>query len=140
MLIEDIKYSGRKINAHAILSYFLKSFNTLTFESEEIIYEITNNKIFKMKRPEIISRYELSENFKYNLINNNIEKEETFYIPIALKYNKKNVDKYKLDTNSLLTLYIEDDTKYYFETNEKEITESIKEDMITFLSLLKLYN
>ena len=78
--------------------------------------------------------------FKYNLINNNIEKEETFYIPIALKYNKKNVDKYKLDTNSLLTLYIEDDTKYYFETNEKEITESIKEDMITFLSLLKLYN
>ena len=28
---------------------------------------------------------------------------------------------------------------FYFETNENEITESIKEDMITLLSMLKLY-
>ena len=30
-------------------------------------------------------------------------------------------------------------SEIYFETTEGEITESIKEDMITFLSLLKLY-
>ena len=34
---------------------------------------------------------------------------------------------------------LENNKKVYFETSENEITESIKEDLITFLSLLKLY-
>ena len=76
----------------------------------------------------------------FQLKNENIEKKETFYIPINLQYNKINVDKYKLNQNSLLTLYIENNKTFYFQTDEKDITHSIKEDMITFLSLLKLYN
>jgi hypothetical protein len=47
--------------------------------------------------------------------------------------------KYKLTPTSLLTLILENNKRVYFETNENEITESIKEDLITFLSLLKLY-
>ena len=48
--------------------------------------------------------------------------------------------KYKLIPNGILTLIIKNNIEFYFETNENEITESIKEDMITFLSMLKLYN
>ena len=76
----------------------------------------------------------------FHLKNENIEKKETFYIPINLQYKKINVDKYKLNQNSLLTLYIENNKTFYFQTDEKDITHSINEDMITFLSLLKLYN
>ena len=131
----------KSIYTHGIQSYFLKSFQKLQFESNAIIYEIVNDKIYKMKPYETIKEYELDDSsFILNLQNENNEKKESYYIPINLQYNKLNVDKYKLKHNSLLTLYIENNKNIYFQTDENDITHSVKEDLITFLSLLKLYN
>lgn len=137
-----------KLHTLTIQPYYLKSFQKIQFESDTHIYEITNDKVYNMKMLEIISEYELDGNVNgevneeliFYLKNENVEKIETFYIPINLQYKKITVDKYKLNQNSLLTLFIENNKTFYFQTNEKDITHSIKEDMITFLSLLKLYN
>jgi hypothetical protein len=116
----------------------------MQFESDECIYEIMNDKVYKMKILKTINDYELDDDvddkLNFHLKNENVEKTETFYIPTNLQYKKITVDKYKLHQNSLLTLFIENNKSFYFQTNEKDITHSIKEDMITFLSLLKLYN
>ena len=105
-----------------------------------MIYEIVNDKIYKMKPYETVKEYELDTSVRLNLQNENNERKESYYIPINLQYNKLNVDKYKLKHNSLLTLYIENNKSIYFQTDENDITHSVKEDLITFLSLLKLYN
>jgi len=128
------------IYTHGIQSYFLKSFQKIQFESNNMIYEIVNDKIYKMKPYETVKEYELDTSFRLNLQNENNEKKESYYIPINLQYNKLTVDKYKLKHNSLLTLYIENNKSIYFQTDENDITHSVKEDLITFLSLLKLYN
>jgi hypothetical protein len=139
MLIVPIEQ--KSIYTHGIQSYFLKSFQKLQFESNNMIYEIVNDKIYKMKPYETVKEYELDDtSFRLNLQNENNEKKESYYIPINLQYNKLNVDKYKLKHNSLLTLYIENNKSIYFQTDENDITHSVKEDLITFLSLLKLYN
>jgi hypothetical protein len=135
-----IPIENNKLHTPTIQSYFLKSFQKLQFESNDFIYEIINDKIYKTKFFDTIKEYTLDEQVTFQLKNENIEKKETFYIPINLQYNKINVDKYKLNQNSLLTLYIENNKTFYFQTDETDITHSIKEDMITFLSLLKLYN
>lgn len=128
------------IYTHGIQSHFLKSFQKLQFESDTIIYEIVNDKVYKMKPYETIKEYELETSFRLNIQNENNERTESYYIPIGLQYSKLNVDKYKLKHNSLLTLYIENNKHIYFQTDENDITHSVKEDLITFLSLLKLYN
>lgn len=128
------------IYTHGIQSYFLKSFQKIQFESNNMIYEIVNDKIYKMKPYETVKEYELDTSFRLNLQNEDNERKESYYIPIDLQYTKLNVDKYKLKHNSLLTLYIENNKSIYFQTDENDITHSVKEDLITFLSLLKLYN
>ena len=138
MLIVPVEQNS--IYTHGIQSYFLKSFQKLKFESNNMIYEIVNDKIYKMKPYETVKEYELDTSVRLNLQNENNERKESYYIPINLQYNKLNVDKYKLKHNSLLTLYIENNKSIYFQTDENDITHSVKEDLITFLSLLKLYN
>jgi hypothetical protein len=138
MLIVPVEQNS--IYTHGIQSYFLKSFQKLQFESNNMIYEIVNDKIYKMKPYETVKEYELDTSIRLNLQNENNERKESYYIPINLQYNKLNVDKYKLKHNSLLTLYIENNKSIYFQTDENDITHSVKEDLITFLSLLKLYN
>jgi hypothetical protein len=138
MLIVPVEQNS--IYTHGIQSYFLKSFQKLKFESNNMIYEIVNDKIYKMKPYETVKEYELDTSIRLNLQNENNERKESYYIPINLQYNKLNVDKYKLKHNSLLTLYIENNKSIYFQTDENDITHSVKEDLITFLSLLKLYN
>ena len=138
MLIVPVEQNS--IYTHGIQSYFLKSFQKLKFESNNMIYEIVNDKIYKMKPYETVKEYELDTSVRLNLQNENNERKESYYIPIDLQYNKLNVDKYKLKHNSLLTLYIENNKSIYFQTDENDITHSVKEDLITFLSLLKLYN
>ena len=138
MIITPVEHN--KLHTLTIQSYYLKSFQKMQFESDECIYEILNDKVYKMKMLETINDYEVDDKLNFHLKNENVEKTETFYIPTNLQYKKITVDKYKLHQNSLLTLFIENNKSFYFQTNEKDITHSIKEDMITFLSLLKLYN
>jgi len=134
-----------KLHTPTIQPYYLKSFQKMQFESDTHIYEIMNDKVYKMKVLETINDHkldgngEVDVNLMFHLKNENVEKTETFYIPINLQYKKITIEKYKLNQNSLLTLFIENNKTFYFQTNEKDITHSIKEDMITFLSLLKLY-
>ena len=67
-------------------------------------------------------------------------KKEIYYIPINYSYEKIKTKQYQLHNNSILTLNIENDNYFYFITKENEITNSLREDLISFLSLLKLYN
>ena len=64
------------IYTHCIQSHFLKSFQKLQFESDTIIYEIVNDKVYKMKPYETIKEYELETSFRLNIQNENNERKE----------------------------------------------------------------
>ena len=86
MLIVTVEQ--KSIYTHGIQSYFLKSFQKIQFESTNMIYEIVNDKIYKMKPYETVKEYELDTSFRLNLQNENNEKKESYYIPIGLQYSK----------------------------------------------------
>ena len=93
-----------------------------------------------MKKNDGFEHFPFSKEISLRLQNNEVNaKKEIFHIPLDYTYTKMEIKKYKLTPTSLLTLLLENNKKVYFETSENEITESIKEDLITFLSLLKLY-
>lgn len=115
-------------------------------------YEIVNNRVYKIDNPCNYQKYQFSNELVFHSHKEaDIVRKEIHTIPLGLSYVKKEFRKYKLHSNSLVTLLIENNThtsgfskpndppKIVFLINETEITESIKEEMITFLSLLKLY-
>ena len=102
--------------------------------------DILNDKIYKFKHFNIDNNVNINDSLSFYLKNDSPEKILVYHVPINATYTNNRVDKYKLNQNSLLTLYIEENKKFYFHTNETNVTHSIKDDMITFLSLLKLYN
>ena len=119
--------------------YLQKEYNKLSFDTNDGMYEIINDKIYKYSEAPETILYDFSIEHKFNIQQEHHTKCEKYYIPIHYTYKKNQVKKYKLAPNSLLTLVVEDNIKYYFETKETDITHSVKEDMITFLSMLKLY-
>jgi len=120
--------------------YFQTKYDILQFDVSDGILQIINNKIYKMKKDDGFEHFPFSKEISLRLQNNEVNaKKEIFHIPLDYKYTKMDIKKYKLTPTSLLTLLLENNKKVYFETSENEITESIKEDLITFLSLLKLY-
>ena len=119
--------------------YLQKEHNKLSFETKDGIYEIMNDKIYKYDEAPKTTLYDFSKEHKFRIQQDHHTKHEVYYIPIHYTYKKFSVKKYKLVPNSLLTLVVEDNITFYFETKETEITHSVKEDMITFLSVLKLY-
>jgi len=141
---------SRQLNASSLLilkqtdiklldEYYQDKYDILHFDTDEGIFEIINNKIYKLIENVEYEQVSFTREILLNLQPNNIGRKEIFYIPIHYKYNKLEHKKYRLTPTSILTLIVENNNRIYFETNENEITESIKEDMITFLSLLKLY-
>ena len=128
------------IQTHCIQCYYLKSFQEVRFNTDDFIYEIENDKIYKFKHFNIDHNVNINDSLSFYLKNDSLEKILVYHVPINATYTNNRVDKYKLNQNSLLTLYIEENKKFYFHTNETNVTHSIKDDMITFLSLLKLYN
>ena len=133
-------YKYKTFLPEVISKYLQKEYNYLRFNTHEGIIEILNDKIYKLVDSPVMELYQFSKELSFNLQHDTQTKKEVYYIPINYTYAKYNVKKYKLLPNSILTLIVENNDKFYFETNENEITESIKEDMITFLSMLKLYN
>ena len=131
--------SFKIIPVENVSKYIHNEFTKLIFNTNEGIYEIANDKIYKHMDTIETTPYDFSNEYKFNIQHDQYIKTEVYYIPINYTYNKCHVKKYKLLPNSLLTLVIEDNIKFYFETKENDITHSVKEDMITFLSLLKLY-
>jgi hypothetical protein len=129
-----------KLIPHEDLSKYLqKEYSKLSFDTDNGMYEIINDKIYKYDEAPEKKLYNFSNEYKFNIQYEHHTKYETYYIPINHTYKKTHIKKYKLLPNSLLTLVVEDNIKFYFETKEVEITHSVKEDMITFLSVLKLY-
>jgi len=134
-----------KINTSDLESILFNSFEKIYFKTSEGTIEIHGDKIYKLYEIESHETYILdnpkNKNFTYNFnIKKKDHKKEIYYIPINYNNNKIQVKQYQLHKNSILTLIIENNTDFYFYTKEEEITNSIKEDLVSFLSLLKLYN
>jgi hypothetical protein len=129
-------------DTHALNDYFQTKYDILQFDVSDGILQIINNKIYKMKKNDDFEHSPFSKEIFLRLQTNEVDaknKKEIFHIPLDYKSSKMEIKKYKLTPNSLLTLLLENNKKVYFETSENEVTASIKEDLITFLSLLKLY-
>jgi len=126
-------------NANILEEYFQSKHDILHFDTEEGIFEIVSNKIYKITENSDLEHYPFSNEISFIIQNQDNIRKELYYIPLHYTYVKKELKKYKLHPTSLLTIVLVNNREIYFETTEGEITESIKEDMITFLSLLKLY-
>ena len=126
-------------DANLVEEYFQTKYDILHFDTEEGIFEIASNKIYKITENPDLEHYPFSNEISFMIQNQDTIRKELYYIPLHYTYVKKELKKYKLHPTSLLTIVLVNNREIYFETTEGEITESIKEDMITFLSLLKLY-
>jgi len=132
-----------KINISDLDAYLFNTSEKFSFKTNEGNFEIFGDKIYKIKENERYDTFFLENKtqiFDFNLKRKNNFKKEIFYIPINYTYQKIKTKQYQLHNNSILTLNIENDQHFYFTTKEYEITTSIREDLISFLSLLKLYN
>lgn len=138
-LSDNSKISLKPIDDSMIRDYFQTKHEVLYFNTTECIFEITNNKIFKVTENNYREPYILSDNISFSIQSTDNHRKELFYLPIHYTYIKKEIKKYRLSADSLLTLVLVNNKQVYFETTENEITHSIKEDLITFLSMLKLY-
>lgn len=127
------------INDKILDQYFQNKYDILQFDTDEGVFEIASDKIYKITEKPILEYYQFSSEISFMIQNQDTIRKEIYYIPLQYTYIKKKMKKYKLHPSSLLTLVLVNDNEIYFETSELEITESIKEDLITFLSMLKLY-
>jgi len=133
----------KKINISELETYLFNTSEKLYFKTNEGDFEIFGDKIYKIKENEHSEKFFLEDKkqiFEFNLKKNKDLKKEIYYIPINYSYEKIKTKQYQLHNNSILTLNIENDNYFYFITKENEITNSLREDLISFLSLLKLYN
>jgi len=140
LIIPTKKY---KINISELETYLFNTSEKLHFNTNEGIFEIFGDKIYLINEKKSEDSFLLEnkkEKYEFNLKKYNDFKKEIFYIPINFKYEKIITKQYQLHKNSILTLNIENGNYFYFTTKENEITNSVREDMISFLCLLKLYN
>jgi hypothetical protein len=139
-ITSELKNLDTKItDTKALSDYYQSKCEILHFDTDEGVFEIVNNKIYKLYENSDYEHVQFSKEISLNLQSDEKNRKENFYLPLQYTYQKLELKKYKLTPTSLLTLILENNKRVYFETNENEITESIKEDLITFLSLLKLY-
>lgn len=129
-----------KINTNELSQYLQYTDDRLEFNTNEGKIELFGNKIYKIIEKSHDDTFELNNKFNFIVYNSNFQKKEIYYIPIDYKYIKKQTKQYLLTKNSIVTLHVVNDSMFYFTTKEKIITSSVQEDLITFLSLLKLYN
>lgn len=136
----NIQFSSLN-NLNSTNSILKDSFENYYFYSDEGIFSINNNKIFKLffdssKKSDKLDKYNVFIQDCYIK-----DKKEYFYIPINNIYKKHKFINYKLNDKSPLTLKIiisdNEVDNFYFEISDNSITESIKEDILTFLSILK---
>lgn len=133
-----------KINTELIKSYFVKKNNFDLIFSESNILELRDNTIFKMESKDIpieshiIGKYEiLIDKSKW------IKGDELYQVPTKHLFIKTVEEIYKLNKKSLIKLIIQREndiiTNVYFKTDEILDIEMFKKDIISFLSILKLY-
>lgn len=139
----DIRY----IDLVLLEKYYIKNQNTHYLYSPNGIYMIVSDKFYKLiihdEAPKLVMLDDDPKlsNIQIILDKTYIEKERHLS---QLPYNhikvKETINKYQLHTKSLVSLNI---LKYndilhdiYFETQEEITNHSVKEDIITFLSIL----
>jgi hypothetical protein len=140
LIIPTKKY---KIDISELQTYLFNTSEKLYFITNEGEFEIFGEKIYLINKKNTDDTFLLenkTDKYEFYLKKYNDLKKEIFYISINYKYEKIITKQYQLHKNSIVTLNIENDNTFYFTTNENEITNSVREDMISFLSLLKLYN
>ena len=142
LYIEDIS----SINIDNISTYKISSKTNKYIYTDDGIFKCLNNEIYRFS--EIYD----DDNINKITINNtslicdnskmhNLEK----WYQISTSYKIENVDKilYELRPKALIKLFVEyinnNIVHIYFETNENINSINIKEDIDTFLSLLKIY-
>ncbi len=140
LIIPTKKY---KIDISELQTYLFNTSEKLYFITNEGEFEIFGEKIYLINKKNTDDTFLLenkTDKYEFYLKKYNDLKKEIFYISINYKYEKIITKQYQLHKNSIVTLNVENDNTFYFTTNENEITNSVREDMISFLSLLKLYN
>lgn len=140
---ENIDYKHIKTNK--IKSYLMTCEEKEIIYSTSGIYKLYDNKIFNIQIVDKPSK-KISVNGVDFILDDSIvqDSEEYYQIPAVHEYEKRTVMKYHLRVKSPLKLVLEimdnDIVDMYFETKEKMHTIGIKDDIFTFLSLLKLTN
>lgn len=138
----DIRY----INLALLEKYYIKTFNTQYIYSNTGIYILVSDKFYKVNvhdsKIENIIIDDNGDEIHAILERTYMEKNRQLsQLPFNHVNVKETVNKYQLHEKSLVSLNI---LKYndllhdiYFETNEEITNHSVKEDIITFLSVLK---
>jgi hypothetical protein len=139
----DIRY----IDLLLLEKYYIKTHNTHYLYSDTGVYIMVSDKFYKLNIQDVQSSSVIMEN-ESKLSNIQLILDETYIEKerqlSQLPYNhikvKESVNKYQLHAKSLVSLNI---LKYndilhdiYFETHEEITNHSVKEDIITFLSIL----
>ena len=144
MNIQISNIDFNKINSALIKKYFVKQNNITHIFSEANILELRNDGVWRILPEDLpiinvtIGKYEmLIDKSKW------IKEETWFQIPTKHIHIKTNQLIYKLNKKSLVQLVIEEEkeliTNIFFKTDEIIDIAMIKKDIITFLSILKLY-
>tara|TARA_B100000902_G_C27232767_1_gene875775 strand:- start:246 stop:701 length:456 start_codon:yes stop_codon:yes gene_type:complete len=125
-------------------TYKFKTNNISFIFTENFILQNINNRIYKIKIIDEDIKYTKCEN--YNIISDKskfIKEEEFYQLPYNyIIFNTKKIY-YQLRENAIVNLVIElnenqDIVSCFFYTKEKLITNSMIEDINSFLSLLKI--
>lgn len=134
-----------KLQKKYIKNYFIKHTKSSLFYSEEGIFKIVNNKLFKLKICDApIKKYNFDGFEAYIDDSKVFSKDEHYHLPIN-HYNEEIIEEvYKLNnqTDLQLIIIVKDNfiSDFYFLTKCDIDTIGVKKDIISFLSLLKFKN
>lgn len=134
-----------KLQKKTLEKFFIKHTKSSVFYSEEGIFTIDRNKLFKLKIGDVPSKKYMIDGFEIYLDHSKIlSKEEYYHLPIN-HYKEDIIEEvYKLNnqTDLQLNIVVKDNfvQDFYFLTKCDIDTIGIKKDIITFLSLLKFKN
>ena len=84
------------IDTTNIQDYFQTKYDVLHFVTNDGVFEIINNKIYKVKVNNTRETYQLDDKTCLSIQPEDNVRSEIFYIPIDYKYVKNVVKKYKL--------------------------------------------
>ena len=140
LYIPDLKYNN--VNANYIKNFFYKNITVKTIISEEGIFQIKNQAVEKIK---IIDKPVI--NIKINNIEGLLDEskevsiEKVTHIPKHHFFSQWNYSYYSINPNSFVSFVIGETVNNngyaYFDIKSNGLTESIKEEIYTFLIKLK---
>ena len=134
-----------KIQKQHVDKYFIKNYKKNYIYTEEGIFNIDNNNLFKMKIKDRPLEKSVLAGFDIYIDKSIMTKNEEYYhLPIHNYPEELTEEIYKLNAQSSLQMNIEMKENFihnlYFVSKCSIDTIGVKKDIITFLSLLKIKN